>query len=496
MAVMAAVDLGAQSGRVAIGRLDGERLAVSEAHRFDNVPVRVDGRLSWDIQRLFADAFDGLRAVAREETVESVAVDSWAIDFGLLDRRGELVRNPVHYRDPRRAAAVAGVFERIPPRELYERTGVQMLPINTIFELAAMAEDHDPALDRADALLLVPDLFHHRLCGSRTTELTNATTTQCFDPHSGGWASDLLERLDVPGRVLPEVVDPVTQLGPLSADAAEDTGLVGAVVVAVATHDTGSAVAGVPFSGPGGAFLSVGTWSLVGVETDGPLIDDRTFAANLSNEAGVGGTFRVLRNVTGMWILEECRRSWAADGTEHSLPELFALAREAPAFVSLIEPNDPGFASPGDMPGRVAGYCARTGQPEPSTPGALVRCVLESLALKHAQTVELVASATGREVTVLHVVGGGARNELLCEWTAHASGLPVLAGPDEATLYGNLLVQAIALGELSSLAEARELLRRSFQPAVYEPDGSEAWREARQRFDLLTAAVAELEVSA
>jgi rhamnulokinase len=496
MAVMAAVDLGAQSGRVAVGRLDGERLTVSEAHRFDNVPVRIDDRLCWDIRRLYADVFDGLRGVAREATVDSVAVDSWAIDFGLLDRSGELVRNPVHYRDPRRAAAVAGVFERIPPRELYERTGVQMLPINTIFELAAMADDHDPALDRADALLLVPDLFHHRLCGSRTTEFTNATTTQCFDPRAGDWASDLLERLEVPVRVLPEVVAPGTQLGLLSAEAAEDTGLVGTVVVAVATHDTGSAVAGVPFTGAGGVFLSVGTWSLVGVETDGPLIDHSTFAANLSNEGGVEGTFRVLRNVTGLWILEECRRNWAADGTEHSLSELVALAREAPAFVSLIEPNDPRFAAPGDMPERVAGYCTRTGQPEPSDPGALVRCVLESLALKHAQTVDLLASATGREVTVLHVVGGGARNELLCEWTAHAAGLPVLAGPDEATLYGNLLVQAIALGKLSSLAEARELLRCSYRPRAYEPDGSQAWREARERFDLLTAAVDELEVSA
>jgi rhamnulokinase len=234
----------------------------------------------------------------------------------------------------------------------------------------------------------------------------------------------------------------------------------------------------------------------VGLETDSPVIDDKTFAANLSNEGGVEGTFRLLRNVTGMWIIEECRRSWAADGADRSLAELVALAQQAPAFASFIEPNDPGFAAPGDMPARIASYCTLTGQLEPPDPGAIVRCVLESLALKHAQTVDLLVAATGRDVKVLHVVGGGARNELLCEWTAHASGLPVLAGPDEATLYGNLLVQAIALGELSSLAEARDIVRRSYRQTAYEPDGSEAWREARERFDLLTAASDELEVSA
>lgn len=496
MATMAAVDLGAQSGRVAVGRFDGERLAVSEAHRFPNEPVLVAGTLHWDVLRLFREVLDGLRAAAREAAPDSVAVDSWAVDFGLLDRSGRLLRNPVHYRDARRAAAAEAVHARVSARELYERTGVNPPPMNTLFELAAMAAEDDPALEAADTLLLVPDLVHHWLCGSRTTELTNATTSQCYDPRGRRWATDVLDRLDVPARILTDVVPPGTTLGPVVREVAEETGLGSARVLAVATHDTGSAVAAVPMRGPDGAFLSVGTWSLVGLETDRPVITDESFAAGLTNEAGVEGTFRLLRNHTGLWLLHECRRSWALAGRDLPFEELVALARAAPAFRSLVDPDDPAFAAPGDLPARLAGYCARTGQPEPEEVGAVVRCVLESLALKQAQTVELLGAVTGRRPTELHVVGGGARNELLCEWTAQAAGLPVLAGPEEATLVGNLLVQAITLGELSSLAEAREVVRASFEPTVYDPHDSAAWQEARGRFAALTAVGSEVEVTA
>jgi rhamnulokinase len=426
--------------------------------------------------------------------VDSVAVDSWAIDFGLIDRDGELLANPVHYRDPRRAAAQAGVFERVPPRELYERTGIQMLPINTVFELAAMAEENDPALEAADALLLIPDLFHHWLCGSRSSEFTNATTTQMYDTRNDDWAVDLLERLDIPTRLLPEVVPGGTRLGPVTDEVADDTGLTGADVIAVATHDTGSAVAAVPFEERGGVFLSVGTWSLVGVETDAPLINDATFAANLSNEGGVGGTFRLLRNVIGLWLLEECRRTWAAQGHEFTVTELVAMAERAAPLVSFVDPNAPMFLEPCDMPARLASYCLASAQPEPADVGATVRCLLESLALKHAQTVRLLTDATGHEATRLHVVGGGARNELLCQWTADASGLPVTAGPEEATLYGNLIVQAMALGEISSLDQGRDLVRRSFLSPTYEPSGEALWGEARERFDALADAEIRLEV--
>lgn len=482
MAVMAAVDLGAQSGRVAVGHFDGLRLTVSESYRFPNEPVESAGTLRWDIDRLRRDVLDGLRAAARDTTIDSVAVDSWAVDFGLLDAAGRLVESPVHYRDSRRAAAVPDVFTHVPARELYERTGIQLLPINTVFELAAMAAEHDPAFAAADALLLIPDLFHHWLCGSRTSEFTNATTTQCLDAASGDWATDLLERLDIPARLFPEVVPPGTPLGPVTQETADATGLGTAMVVAAATHDTGSAVAAIPFDRAGSIFLSIGTWSLVGVEVERPLINDATFAANLTNEGGVGGTYRLLRNITGLWLLHECRRSWAEQGREHSFEELVALARKASPLRSFVDPNADVFLEPGDMPRRIRAFCKETRQSPPGSVGETVRCVLESLALKHADTVDVLRRVTGSAPAEIHIVGGGARNELLCAWTAQAAGLPVLAGPEEATVLGNVLVQAMALGEIASLQEARAVVRASFAPTRYEPKESADWQEARERF--------------
>ena len=496
MATFAAIDLGAQSGRVAVGRFDGERLSVSEVHRFPNIPVRTRNTLNWDVLRLYQDVTDGLRAAAREAgCVDSVAADSWAVDFGLLDQNGRLLQNPVHYRDDRRARAVGGVLAEVPARDLYERTGIQLIPINTVFELGAMAAERDAALEAAETLLLIPDLMHYWLCGARTSELTNATTTQCFDPRTGTWAVDVLERLDVPTRLLPDVLQPGTKLERLSDRVADDTRLGGAVVVAVATHDTASAVAAVPFRRPSSAFISAGTWSLVGLEVQQPVISDASFAANLTNEGGVGSTFRLLRNVTGLWLLHECRRAWALEGDDYSFDQLVALAKEAPALRSLIEPNDPAFSEQGDMPARVRAFCAHTGQPEPLEPGAVVRCILESLALKHAQTIEVLASVTGTVPEEIHLVGGGSRNELLCRWTAGAAGVPVLAGPEEATLLGNFLVQAMSLGELASIDDGREIVRTSFAPTIYEPQDTAAWREARERF-VRAVALPTLEVRA
>jgi rhamnulokinase len=475
MRTFAAVDLGAQSGRVAVGRFDGEALAVEVLHRFPNEPVRAGGTLHWDVLRLYHEALAGLR---RAGAVDSVGVDSWAVDFGLVDRAGRLLGNPVHYRDGRRAEAMRAALERVPRRELYERTGIQLLAINTVFELAAMAAEQDPALAAAHRLLLVPDLFAFWLCGSETTEFTNATTTGCLDARTHEWTSDLLGRLDVPAGIFPEVVPPGTRLG------ATETGT---PVVATATHDTAAAVAAVPLQGEGGAYLSIGTWSLVGVESSEPVVSDAAYDANLTNEGGVEGTTRVLRNVTGLWLLHECRRAWAAAGSERTYDELVGLAAQAPPFGPLIDPDDPSFAEPGDMPARIAAYCTETGQDAPAGEAAVVRCILESLAVKQAATIDALAAATARDIDTLHVVGGGASNELLCAWTAAAAGRPVLAGPVEATLVGNLLVQAIALGELASVAEGRELVRRSFSPAVYEPDAEPAWHDARERFASLGA---------
>ena len=479
---MAAVDLGAQSGRFAVGTFDGERLAVDEVHRFPNEPLEEDGVLRWDVERLRAEVWKGLRQATRDLPVESVAVDSWGVDFGLLGGSGDLLQSPAHYRNSRRASAFDGALELIPPRELYARTGIQLLPINTIFELAALAADGDAVLNAARRLLLIPDLFHHWLCGSETTEWTNATTTQCFDPHAGDWARDLLGRLGVPTAMLPEVVPPATLLGAVSADAAAETGLGGAQVVAGATHDTGAAVAAVPLATDACAYLSIGTWSLVGIESSEPVMGDDAFRANLTNEGGVGGTYRVLRNITGFWLLDECRRAWAGAGHAYEPAELVELARSATPLRSLIDPNDPLFAEPGDMPARIAAFCRDTGQPGPADVPETVRCIFESLALKHAETIELIGELTGRRLDELHVVGGGARNELLCSWTAHAAGRPVLAGPAEATLVGNLVVQALALGEISTLEQGRELVRASFDELRYEPAPDAAWQEARDRF--------------
>jgi rhamnulokinase len=490
MTLMAAVDLGAQSGRVAVGDFDGERLAVEEMHRFENRPVEKDGVLRWDTDRLFEDAVAGLHAAARNGPLASVAADSWAVDFGLVDASGRLICSPVHYRDTRRSDAVESVYSRIAPRELYERTGIQLLPINSIFELAAMALENDRALEDAETLLMIPDLLHGRLCGSRSSEFTNATTTQCFDPRTRRWADDLLERLDVPTRLFPNVVEPGTQLGTI-----EEGALDGTAVIAVATHDTGSAVAAVPFRHNGSIFISAGTWSLVGMEIDRPLITDESYAANLTNEGGVCGTFRLLRNVTGLWLLNESRRVWAKAGLRHSFDGLISLAAAAPPLRSLIDPDDESFAVPGDMPARIDEFCRRTGQPVPDDPGATSRCILESVALKHALAVDLLRAVTGTEPQELHMVGGGARNHLLCQWTADATDMAVIAGPEEATLIGNLLVQAMTLGELGSLEEARDVVRSSFVTQIYEPSLSSEWAAARKRFAALVSTGSALEVS-
>jgi rhamnulokinase len=479
---MAAVDLGAQSGRVVVGRLDAGRIAIDEVHRFPNVPVQVAGTLHWDVLRLYEDVLTGLSAAGH---VDSVGVDTWGVDFALLDRGGALLGNPVHHRDRRTDGAMEHVFARVPARELYERTGIQLLRINTIFQLAALAGAGDPSLEQAHRLLLIPDLLHFWLGGVAACELTNASTSQCLDARTQAWATDLLARLGVPAEPFRELVPSCSVLGALRGEVAEGTGLRHALVAVPGTHDTASAVAAVPFRDRRAAYISAGTWSLVGVELAEPLITDETFAANLTNEGGVGGRTRLLRNVDGLWLLHECRKAWAAAGRAWEFAELVAMAEQAPALRSFVEPNEPRFLAPGDLPARIASFCAETGQPEPEGPGAVVRCILESLALKHAQTVRTLGAVTGSPPPEIHMVGGGALNEPLCRWTADAAGLPVLVGPVEATAVGNLVGQAIALGELGSLDDAREVVRASFDPAVYEPSPSAAWPEALERFEHL-----------
>ncbi|WP_101785049.1 rhamnulokinase [Nonomuraea indica] len=444
-----AVDMGASSGRVMTADITDEKVELTEAHRFANRPVRVAGTLHWDVLGLYREILDGLR---RAGPAESIGIDSWAVDYGLLDGDGRLVGNPVHYRDGR----TAGLTERVDP---YEVTGLQFLPFNTVNQL--LCDSRDGLLDRAATLLMIPDLLAYWLTGDIGAERTNASTTGLYDVTRRDWAWDLVDRLDLPRRVLP----PVTEgpAGPLRPDVAEETGYT-AAVARVASHDTASAVVAVPASTPAFAYISCGTWSLVGVELPAPVLTEESRVANFTNEAGVDGTTRYLRNVMGLWILQECLRVWGS-------PDLGPLLAEAgrARIDTVIDPDDPSFLPPGDMPARIAAYCARTGQPAPRDRAQAVRCILQSLALAYQRAVADATRLSGRRVEVVHLVGGGSRNELLCRLTADATGLPVVAGPVEATALGNALVQARARGLVGDLAQMRDLVRRSADVRTYEP---------------------------
>lgn len=483
---LAAVDLGAESGRVVVGTFDGGHLALEDAHRFLNVPVSLAGTLHWDFLRLFGDVLTGLRRAASGGPVASIGVDTWGVDFGLLDDRGRLLANPVHYRDERTDGILEVAFAIVPRDEIYGATGIQLMPINTLFQLLSMVRAGDRLLSSADRLLFMPDLIHHFLAGCSVAEYTIASTSQCLDPLSRRWASLLLERLGIPTGMLPEIVLPGTVLGPLRPEVAEGTGLRSTRVVVPGSHDTASAVAGAPLA-PGGrtAFLSSGTWSLIGLEVDAPVVTEATRTANLTNEGGVAGKIRLLRNVMGLWLVQQSRAALWPDGGAPSYEDLAALAESAPAFTAFVDPDDERFLHQGDMPNRIRAYCRETGQPIPEDTSVLMRVILESLALRYAWAVRELVAVSGQPIDALHIVGGGSSHRLLCRLTAGATGLHVQAGPVEATAIGNLAVQAITAGELAGIAEARELVARSFPVASYEPEGD--WADARGRFAALVA---------
>jgi rhamnulokinase len=473
---MLAADLGAESGRAVVGGFDGERITLEEVHRFPNVPVEVSGTLTWNVQRLRGDLVESIR---RAGAVTSVGIDTWGVDFGLLDRAGRLIGNPVHYRDRRTEGMVEEAFRRVSRQEIYARTGIQFMPINTLYQLLALVRSNDPQLEAADRLLTMPALLAYWLCGAKADEFTDATTTQCYDPVAGAWAADLLQALGIPDRIFGEVVPPGTDLGSLATEFAAAP----VRLIAPGTHDTASAVAAVPFeTGREAAYISSGTWSLVGLEVPRPFISEAALTHNLTNEGGVCGTFRLLKNVMGLWLVQECRRAWAGGAADLSYDELLRLAGEAPAFGPVIDPDDEQLLRPGNMPERIASLAADGGMALPSEPGPVVRCILESLALKYRMTIEQLELVTGVEIKAIHVVGGGANNKMLCQMTADACGRQVIAGPAEATAIGNLMVQAIALGLVSSLADAREMVRRSVTLDVYEPTATESWESAWQQF--------------
>ncbi len=481
-----AADLGAESGRVLIGRFDGERLSLSEAHRFDSRPVRLPDGLHTDVLRIFGEIQHGMAAAPQQGGEPAgIGVDTWGVDFGLLDGQGLLLGNPYHYRDSLSTGMFEVAFKKVPREEIYGATGNQFMEINTLFQLLRLKERDSDQLAAARRLLMMPDLFSYWLSGRAANEYTIATTTQCFDSRRGAWASSLLDRLSLPTSLFGEIVQPGSVVGELLSELAEETRLPRMPVVAVGGHDTALAVAAVPAQGQDFAYLSSGTWSLLGAELKSPCVGDASLAASFTNEGGVAGTVRFLKNLCGLWIVQECRRAWTREGQDDSYAALTEMASQAAAFRSLVDVDCPDFAAPGDMPARLRAYCRRTSQPVPESKGAVVRAVLESLALKYRQVLTSMERILGRKLEPLHIVGGGTQNRLLCQLAADATGRAVVAGPIEATGAGNVLMQAIALGHLRSLAELRDVVRRSFEIATYEPRPSAAVEDAYGRFERL-----------
>lgn len=465
-----AVDLGAESGRVTRVAFDGENLHLDEIHRFPNIPVQVRGTLHWDALRLWDEIAAGIEKA--RSGIAGIGIDAWGVDFALLDRDGRLVGNPVHYRDGRTDGMFDWVFAHVPRREVFERTGVQFMIINTLFQLASMVASDSAQLRAAATYLSIPDLFTYWLTGEKLCEFTHATTTQFYNPRAGDWDRQMLAQVGVPTSMFGAIVQPGTRVGAYQ----------GVPVFAPATHDTGSAVVAVPTTTQDYAYLSSGTWSLIGLEIDSPVINDESYAANVTNEGGVNGTFRLLKNVMGLWIAQQCRATWRAQGEDYSYDDLTRLANDAEPFRSLIDPDDSAFLPPGDMPTRIREFCQRTRQPVPETVGQVMRAVYESLALKYRLCIDNMIALSGRKVDRLHIIGGGTQNRLLCQMTTDALGRLVIAGPVEATALGNAIVQLIALGEIGSVAQAREIVSRSATLKRYEPEQSPAWEEAYQRF--------------
>ncbi len=468
----AAVDLGASGGRVMVARVGPSRLQLSEARRFGNGPVSLPDGLHWDILRLYQEVLNGLRDAGRDAGgIASVGVDSWGVDYGLLDASGALLGNPYHYRDRRTDGVAERVHAQLPRADLYQLTGVQFLPFNTLYQLAADAASS--RLDVARTVLLIPDLISYWLTGSTGAEITNASTTALLEVRGGGWSPRVLGKAGIPPWILPALRRPGEVTGQLRPEVTAETGLPpSAVVTTVGSHDTASAVVGVPSEGERCAYISCGTWSLVGVELERPVLTEESRAANFTNEVGVDGRIRFLRNVMGLWLLQESLRVWARAGLSADLPRLLGAAAALPAGGPVVDPDDPAFLPPGDMPARIRATCRDSGQPEPTGQGELVRCILDSLAAAYARTLRDAARLSGRQIDVVHLVGGGARNGPLCELTAAACGLPVLAGPVEATALGNVLVQARAHGSIGGdLDTMRALLRATQGIRRHEPAG-------------------------
>ncbi len=474
-----AFDLGAESGRAVLGRLQSGVLGVTEVHRFPNQPLKTDASMRWDIRRLWSEMRNALESVPAAG-LDSIGVDTWGVDYGLLDARGELVENPYHYRDSRTDGVMDAVFNRVPREDIYAITGIQFLPFNTLYQLYAACRAKPAAIERAQTLLTIPDLLNYWLTGNIACEYTNATTTQMVDAKTRCWAGGLLERLELPSRLLPPIIKPGSVAGALKENASR--AFAGTPVIAPACHDTGSAVAAIGMSSKS-AFLSSGTWSLLGAELAEPVMTPLARDLNFTNEGGVCGTIRLLKNIAGLWLLQACRKCWADAGQEFAYADLLeAAASDESAFQSLFDPDDPAFLHPGNMPEAIADYCARTGQRAPSSAPEFTRAILESLAFKYRSVLESLERLTGIRFEEIRIIGGGSRNRLLNQFTADATGRTVVAGPAEATALGNIAMQMLATGAVASLAEARAVIDRSFPVERFEPQCTDRWDAQYGRF--------------
>lgn len=484
-----AVDIGASSGRHVLGLLDGGKLRLEEVYRFENGGVEAAGRLQWDLLGQWSHIRQGLRAAAVKcgGNITSVGVDTWGVDFGLLGRGDELLGNPYAYRDSRTNGLMEKAFGIVSREEIFRHTGLQFMQFNTLFQLLAMKLSGSPLLDIAESLLMMPDLFHWLLTGVKSNEMTDSSTTQFYDPAKGDWALDLLAKFSLPSRILGPITQPGTSLGLLRQSVAAECGLLTTKVVLPGTHDTASAVMAVPARSqpgvrPDWCYLSLGTWALLGIESPKPVINDTVLKLNFTNEGGIGGTTRLLKNITGLWLVQECRRVWNHAGANLDWEALNQLSAAASPLRAFINPDAPEFGGPTDMPEAIRQFCAKSGQTVPEDKGAVLRCALESIAMKFRQVVEWCEQLNGGRIETIHIVGGGTKNRQLCQFAADSTGRRVVSGPVEATAIGNVMMQAVAAGDVASIAEAREVIRRSFPVEEFEPKNTAAWDEAYPRF--------------
>ncbi len=476
-----AFDFGASSGRAMLATYDGEKITLEEKHRFSNDPVNINGNLHWDILRLFFEIKQGILKCANsgDKDIDCIGIDTWGVDYGLLDEKDNLLGNPYHYRDTRTEGMYEKAFERVSKEDIFNSTGIAFNWFNTVYQLLSAKLSGDVALENAKTLLFIPDLFNFFLTGKKRTEYTVASTSQMFDSKDYGWATKMLEKLGIPTDIYPEIIYPGETVGTLRPELAEELGIGEVPVIAVASHDTASAVASVPVTDSNDfIYISSGTWSLMGVELEKPNLSADALGYNFTNEGGVNKSIRFLKNIMGLWLIQESRRQWDREGELLSFDELEKQANEATPFASLIDPDYPAFQTPGNMPRRIREYCERTGQKVPQTKGAVVRCIAESLAFKYRQVADGMEDVTGKKYNTIHIVGGGIKDKMICNFTANATNRVVEAGPVEATSLGNVLVQAMALGAISDLNEARRVIKNSFDIARYEPCDRDAWESA------------------